>query len=164
MRASNSLLKWVMSATLFVLLLVVVGTKNALAQNQVATLQHNDSITGAFYGPNALTTAYDAAVDGDIITLSSGAFNSPDNDISIYKKIILRGAGCTYDTLSNVSSTIIRGRFMLYTSDVCIEGIDFVGQVLSSGKNSISFTKCYINTISPVGGIKKEGKDSEING
>ena len=35
-----------MSAALFVLLLSVAGMKNALAQNQVATMQHNDTITG----------------------------------------------------------------------------------------------------------------------
>lgn len=33
MRVCNSLLKWVMSATLFILLLVAAGMKNALAQN-----------------------------------------------------------------------------------------------------------------------------------
>jgi len=34
-----------MSAALFVLLLMVAGAKNVLAQTQVATLQHGDEMT-----------------------------------------------------------------------------------------------------------------------
>ena len=61
-----------MSAALFVLLLVVVGMKNALAQTQVATLQHGEEIS-VFYGNNAFVQAHNVAVDGDIVTLDIGA-------------------------------------------------------------------------------------------
>jgi hypothetical protein len=87
MKNINSISKRVM-ITLFVLLLNVVGTKNTLAQNQVAILQHNDTLS-AFYGPEALSAAHTAASDGDIITLSSGNFNG----CTLSKAVTIHGAG-----------------------------------------------------------------------
>ena len=135
-----------LSAALFVLLLNVAGMKNALAQNQVATLQHNDTITGVFYGQNAYSSAYNAAVNGDVITLSSGTFNA----ITIYKSITIRGAGCVLDTVTNVLPTIIPGDFSLCASNITFEGIWFTGTVNNShyaGINYSSFVKCNINRI-----------------
>jgi hypothetical protein len=91
-----------MSAALFGLLLVAVGTKNALAQNLVATLQHGDSIS-MYYGASALAQAHNAAQTGDIITLSSGTFNPT----TLTKAITLRGAGCCMDTVTGINPTII---------------------------------------------------------
>ena len=91
-----------MSAALFVLLLVVAGTKNALAQTQVATLQHGEEIS-VFYGQNAFVEAHAAAETGDIITLSSGTFVKTP----ITKAITLRGAGCAIDTVANTNPTVI---------------------------------------------------------
>ena len=150
MQTRNLQLKRALSAALFVLLLSVVGTKNALAQNQVATLQHNDTITGVFYGQNAYSLAYDAAVDGDVITLSSGTFNA----VTIYKAITVRGAGCVLDTITNVLPTNIPGEFYIRHNNITFEGINFTGIV---GRNwneystgdfySVSFIKCNINRI-----------------
>ncbi len=113
-----------MSAALFVLLLVVVGSKNALAQNLVATLQHGDSIS-MFYGRNAFAQAHNAAQNGDIITLSSGDFSSCD----ITKAITLRGAGCCMDTVTGISPTIFSNAVYANVPDeehpLTIEGIWF---------------------------------------
>ena len=89
-----------LSAALFILLLNAAGMKNALGQNQVAVLQHNDSIF-AFYGVNAFQQANNAATDGDTITLSSGDFNSCD----LTKAITLHGAGMVSDRMG--TGTII---------------------------------------------------------
>ena len=133
-----------MSVALFVLLLIVVGTKNALAQNQVATLQHNDTITGVFYGQNAYSSACNAAVSGDVITLSSGTFNAVD----ISKSITIRGAGCVLDTVTNVLPTIISNTFHIYASNLTFEGIWFTGEISTSSSVSESeFVKCNINRI-----------------
>lgn len=136
-----------MSAALFVLLLVVVGMKNALAQNQMATLQHNDTITGVFYGQNAFVSAYNAAVAGDVITLSSGTFNQCD----ISKSITIHGAGCVYDSETNVLPTIISGDFFFWCSNVRIEGVKFIGVITCTlngpDLNNLSFDKCIINNI-----------------
>lgn len=143
-----------LSAALFVLLLCVVGSKNVLAQNQVATLQHDGSITGVYYGQDALVSAHTAAVAGDIITLSSGTFNKCD----ITKGITIRGAGCVYDTLTNVMPTIISGNFGLVSNDISFEGISFPGTITSDTwvglggthyNNNVHFVKCNINAITP---------------
>ena len=147
MRITSLLTKRALSAALFVLLLSVVGMKNALAQNQVATLQHNDTITGVFYGQNAYSSAYNAAVDGDVITLSSGTFAG----INVSKSITIRGAGCVYDSLTHVLPTIIPGDFAIRQNNVSFEGIWFNGNVnisdYSTTYSNISFDKCNINTV-----------------
>lgn len=137
-----------LSAALFVLLLNVAGMKNALAQNQVATLQHNDTITGVFYGQNAFSSAYNAATNGDVITLSSGTFNGCD----IGKSITIHGAGCVYDSVTNVLPTNISGSFIINANNANIEGIRFLGtinfQYYGDCGNNNSFVKCNINAIS----------------
>lgn len=133
-----------LSAALFVLLLTVAGTKNALAQNQVAVLQHNDTIT-AFYGVNAFQQAHAAAADGDTITLSSGNFN----DCNITKAITLHGAGMVSDTL-NVTPTVINGSFNIHISNttefLTIEGVYFVNTLSYYDLYHAKFEKCYFNS------------------
>ena len=111
-----------MSAALFVLLLVVVGMKNALAQNLVATLQHGSDIS-MYYGTNAFVQAHEAAQTGDIITLSSGTFNPT----TITKAITLRGAGCCMDTITGIYPTFFSSTLEADVSDevnsLTIEGI-----------------------------------------
>ncbi len=149
MKANSLQFGKAISAALFVLLLSMVGMKNALAQNQVATLQHNDTIS-AYYGMNALVEAHAAALDGDIITLSSGTFTKTD----ITKNITLHGAGCTADTLGN-TPTIVSGNFSISgLSDSCcleIEGISFGGITYFNTLYHVKFRKCNVNTISQGG-------------
>lgn len=148
MKLNTLQLKRALSAALFVLLLVVAGTKNALAQNQMATLQHNDTITGVYYGSNAFVEAHTAAVDGDIITLSSGTFAAP---YEINKVITIHGAGCVYDTLTQVTPTIITGQLYIHQNNISVEGLWLPGIVsITYGNytcNNITFTKCNINRI-----------------
>ena len=144
-----------MSAALFVLLLSVVGMKNALAQNQVATLQHNDTITGVFYGQDAFVSAHNAAVDGDVITLSGGTFSGSQGSqyyIYINKTITVRGAGCVYDSLTLVTPTIISGEIRLNRNNINFEGIMFTGSIVfpsytSQTANGVCFTKCNIESL-----------------
>jgi len=145
MKSNTLQLKKALSAALFILLLSVVGTKNALAQNQVATLQHGDSITGVYYGESAFNSAYSAAVNGDIITLSSGTFSC----VSISKSITVRGAGCVLDTLTQVVKTQVTGNFFLNigAANSSFEGIHFSGTIGMDASN-VSFEKCNIYTIS----------------
>ena len=98
-------LRRTLSATLFVLMLNVLGMTGAFGQALVATLQHGENVS-VFYGANALVQAHDAAVCGDIITLPSGTFTA-HNGIVITKAITLRGSGCILDTITNVEPTII---------------------------------------------------------
>lgn len=137
------------SAALFVLLLTVAGTKNALAQTQVATLQHGQEIT-AFYGASALQQAYEAATvdDGDIITLSSGTFAA----VTINKAITLRGAGCAADTEAGTNPTVVSGEFSINLADTLvntmnIEGILFPNTVKPMTLKYPTFTRCNFKRI-----------------
>lgn len=135
-----------MSAALLVLLLVVVGSKKALAQNEVATLEHGDEMS-AYYGTNALVEAHNAAVDGDIITLSSGTFTS----INITKAITLHGAGYSTDTLG-ITPTCISGNFNIEVPNdsiyLVIEGIRFQGDITYRDQlHYAKFIKCCMNSL-----------------
>ena len=148
-----------MTAVLFVLLFCVVGIKNAFAQNQVATLQHNGEITNVYYGQNAFVMAKGAAVSGDVITLSSGTFNSGGGYLN-YNGITIHGAGCIYDTLTTTMPTIITGDVNLGLDNVSFEGIWFTGRIISDNtqlsataaysNNNVSFVKCNINVITTI--------------
>ena len=135
-----------MSAALFVLLLSIVGMKNALAQTQVATLQHGDDIS-VFYGQNAFVEAYEVADASDIITLSSGSFVSCD----ISKAITLRGAGCFQDTVSNIMPTLITGDFQLNVENnqsfLTIEGVFFSGNTLFVSLSRPHFIKSFFHSM-----------------
>lgn len=142
MKVNTLQLKRALSAALFVLLLSVAGMKNAFAQNQVAVLQHNDTVT-AFYGINAFQQAHAAAVNGDTITLSSGDFNASD----ITKAITLHGAGMVSDTLG-VMRTRILNDFAVQinnnTETFTMEGIYISGIIyVRTDLHHAFFKKCY---------------------
>lgn len=141
-----------MGAALFVLLLVVAGTKNALAQTTyIATLQHGESIS-TFYGQNAFSEAYGAAISGDIITLSSGTYNFTnysDYSNTITKAITIRGAGCAQDSVSGVSPTVIGGATLNIPESegiLSIEGIHF-SQLFCTNLYGLKICKCCIDAI-----------------
>lgn len=96
------------------LLLMATSTIGVFAQSSlVATLIHNDTIFTAYYGLHALESAYNASVDGDVITLSSGGFNAPG---FIWKNITIRGVGMDKDTVNKVVPTILIGDFITGSS------------------------------------------------
>lgn len=119
----------------------------ASAQNQfVATLQHGDEVSN-YYGLDALKNAYNASETGDIITLSSGAFNS----CNIEKGITVRGAG-----LNSELKTEVNGNFNVYSTDdswtTTFEGLKLNSTVYvysqnSEGAGKIVFEKDCINSL-----------------
>ena len=137
--------------TLFALLLNVVGSKNLIAQNQVAILQHNDTLS-AFYGPNALSAAHEASADGDIITLSSGNFNG----CNLSKAVTIHGAGCFDDPESHLAPTRIVSDLYISKPDgtmpLTFEGVWFSNVRYGySGYpfcRNVRFIKCNIDAIS----------------
>ena len=81
-----------------VVALMTVAT--SFAQNTlVAVLSHGTDVQ-MFYGTNAFANAVDAAVSGDVITLSAGTFKAAD----ITKGITIRGKG-EYKTILNTSKS-----------------------------------------------------------
>ena len=110
--------------SLVVMLVASVFTGNAFAQGSLlATLNHEGTIS-TFYGATAWKQAHDAAVNGDVVTLSSGNFVAVD----ITKAITVRGAGKGLDTTAGIEPTIITGDFKINIADagsyrLTLEGI-----------------------------------------
>ena len=133
-----------MKKMIFSLVATVIGVTAMYAQSQVATLTHEGEIT-TFYGYKGLQNAHDAAVSGDMITLSSGNFEG----ITITKAINLRGAGMQTDKENNIPPTYVVGDVTLDISEeetqaLTVEGVQFKETIRGRYnflKNAV-FTKC----------------------
>lgn len=123
---------------LFFSLVALMVAAVSYAQNTlVATLSHGDDIT-MYYGTYALRDAHNAAVSGDVINLSGGAFQA----VNITKGITLRGTG-----IDVASPTYISGSFTINVSTndanrLSMEGIRCTGYITMKGSfNSPYFVK-----------------------
>ena len=116
------------------------------AQEPFATLTHNDSVQ-AFYGLNALQQAHAAAVDGDVINLSSGAFNS----VNITKAVTIRGQGMFNDDSIGLVRTRILNSFYIEVPDtvnhLTLIGLHFSSSIGLRVANNPLFLKCRFQTI-----------------
>lgn len=104
----------------------------------IATLMHGDEIS-TFQSSEALKQAYEKAVDGDVITLSSGTFNAPS---PITKAITIRGAGMM---AYNTTPTKISGDFGISANDpITLESLNCGGTVYAHGQdircNKVNFS------------------------
>lgn len=130
--------------SLLAMLTAIVLTAGAQSI-QVATLSHDGTIT-SYTSADALRRAYEAAVDGDVITLSSGVFNS----VGLEKRITLRGAGMGVklnDTDPYIEPTIIKGGFKIKADgspENCLrmEGVLCPDRVYFYGLINSQFSKC----------------------
>jgi hypothetical protein len=116
----------------------------------LATLSHEGTIS-TFYGTTALREAYNAAVHGDVITLSSGTFTS----VNISKAITIRGAGMTALTESEqvYDPTVLSGNFTISITDstshhFTLEGIYTNNTITYGTLNFPTFLKCRIKEFS----------------
>lgn len=133
--------------------MICFASAKSYAQTQVATLQHGDEIS-AFYGVNALIAANEAAVDGDVITLSSGRFNSTD----LIKAITIRGAGVIDDENTLNTPTYVAGDLNIGPNNddipLKIEGVYFENTITyGDGITGIVFNKCNIYYLHRLTGI-----------
>jgi hypothetical protein len=122
--------------------------------NFVATLAHDGEFT-QFYGSEALVSAYDVAVNGDIITLTSGTFTAPTFD----KGITVRGVG-----IDEAEKTYIAGAIVTIQSTDSTQVSIFEGLVFNNttriynhaespnGQGTLNFIKCKFNSISEYSG------------
>jgi hypothetical protein len=127
----------------FSILVLALSCSAIFAQSsQIATLNHKGQIS-TFYGANALSQAHDHAINGDVITLSTGSFNGVD----ITKAITIRGAGIGMDTTNNTLPTIINSNFTINvpvndTTNLILEGIYHNGSISYSQAKHPMFIKC----------------------
>ncbi len=110
------------------LIAVAVGTLSSFAQSDlVATLSHGSSLS-TFSGIDALAQAYEAAVEGDVITLSPGVFNA----VNIEKAITVRGAGMQPMESNGYVATQLSGQMVVKVpsntfSILTLEGVQVLG-------------------------------------
>lgn len=120
------------------------------AQSQFAVLDHEGNLT-AYYGSSAFVTAYNTAVNGDIITLSPGNFGLTSN-LTISKGITIRGTGAYYDSVAHTDPTRIGGSYVYLsandsTHNLKIEGVCFTGTTYTTGLQNARFKKCSFNQL-----------------
>lgn len=116
---------------------IVVATATYAQSSLVATLSHGSNVSN-YYGIDALSEAYMAAVDGDVITLSSGNFNA----VNIEKAITVRGAGMK--GLDNgAEPTHLSGAFTI-SKTITLEGVDCLKNVGVTGNSGtpVNILKC----------------------
>lgn len=131
-----------------VLLVGLMCAFGASAQSAlIATLMHGDEIS-TFQSSEALKQAYEKAVDGDVITLSSGTFNAPSE---IRKAITIRGAGMMAYDGAKTTPTNITGNCTIRDNEsdleLNIESVCFWGNISIQCSSLVNFTKTYFNRL-----------------
>ena len=121
----------------------MIAATATFAQNTlVATLSHGEDVS-MYYGTYALRDAMNAAVSGDVINLSGGAFQA----VNITKGVTLRGTG-----IDDAAPTYIHGNFTINVASddanrLSMEGIRCNGTISMTGKfNSPYFVKNAFNS------------------
>lgn len=118
------------------IVLLMAGTIPVCAQGMTATLQSGDNLS-AFYGIDAFVEAYQAAKDGDQITLSAGTFNYPEDALT--KSVKITGVGAFEET----GNTEIKS-LNVSASGVRIEGVKFTGILNPSGSENLIVVRCWL--------------------
>lgn len=135
---------------LFSILVLALSCSALFAQQTAVALLNHEGTISTFYGADALTQAHKAAVHGDVITLSGGAFTAPS---SWTKAVTLRGAGCYEGAENTREVTYIGNGFKLaipveIETTMTIEGINFKSEFsFSTRVKNTTFLKCYLPNI-----------------
>ncbi len=131
---------------LFSILVLALSCSALFAQQTAVALLNHEGTISTFYGADALTQAHKAAVHGDVITLSGGAFTAPS---SWTKAVTLRGAGC-HEGADNSREVTSIGNYFKFAIPVeiettmTIEGINFKSEFsFSTNVKNTTFLKCY---------------------
>lgn len=128
-----------MNRKLLLLALVLLTCLGVKAQGATAMLQSGEKFS-VFYGPDALQQAYDAATDGDAITLSVGTF-TPLSD-NMQKQLKITGASAFEENSNtNIESMTISA------NDVQIEGIKFTSKLYATLADNLILKHCYVETL-----------------
>lgn len=144
-----------MSKRIFAALVCLPFAFICFAAQLTATLQSGDNFT-PFYGTNAFVEAYNASVDGDVITLSAGVFTPT----SIEKGITVIG---TYAFSSDASkATIINTKFSVIADNVTLEGIYAYCTLTIKGANNLSIRRSHIHVLDEIENGEKKYHDNTI--
>ena len=140
---------------LFILGVMALAFSALFAQQTTVALLNHEGTISTFYGSEALTQAHKAAVHGDVITLSGGAFTAPS---SWTKAVTLRGAGCYAGKDNSRDVTYIGNKFNFaipveIETTMTIEGINFKSTFSYNTRvKNTTFLKCSFPSVDYVGG------------
>ena len=133
-----------------------LASLSVMAQSSlVATLTHEGTTT-SYEGQRGFEFALADALDGDLITLSSGTFAMESGDFTINKKLNIRGCGMDGQDPTILSSNVLIAKNEASTLDLRFEGIKFNGSITTNGQSDrntpyevdgVTFVKCDIQTI-----------------
>lgn len=129
----------------YLILLLLAGSVCMYADGLTATLQHGETMT-AFYGATGLQSAYNAAADGDVITLSPGQFASVT---TIAKSVRIVGAYGNSNSAAN--ATYISSAFTVNADNVTLEGLSFKGAVTLAEIKNCTIKRCWITSLKQSG-------------
>lgn len=129
----------------YLILLLLAGSVCMYADGLTATLQHGETMT-AFDGATGLQSAYNAAADGDVITLSPGQFTSVT---TIAKSVRIVGAYGNSNTAAN--ATYLSSAFTVNADNVTLEGLSFKGAVTLAEINNCTIKRCWITSLKQSG-------------
>lgn len=121
------------------LLCVCASSASVWGQSLVANLSH-DGEQKIFYGYSAFRQAYDAATDGDAITLSGGRFEEIP---SIEKSIRIIG---NYAFDAEKESSFVP-YLVVAADDVYVEGMRIIGDVILKNTQNALLRRCCISTL-----------------
>lgn len=109
------------------------------AAQLTATLQSGDKVT-PFYGSNAFKDALEAAVDGDIITLSAGNFSVSE----VTKSVSIIGV---YAFSTDAAKMTQISSLTVSANNVTLEGIRFSYKLTINGTENLTINRCYVATL-----------------
>lgn len=136
------------------ILTVILAQTRGMYANSTAKvfLQHDGNITGV-YGGNSLSTAVTAAVDGDIIYISSGDLYL-NTSVTVDKNITFIGAAAEGDNKTRIDSYSSGLLCLNTTQEVVFEGIYFGTSPSFANATNVVFRKC--------GGSLSLGSSSDV--
>lgn len=100
------------------MVVALMSTAMSFGQNSLVATLDRDGEISVYYGAGALIQAYVSANPGDVVTLSSGTFQTP----IFTKAITVRGAEMQYDEVLDRDYTYLVGQTDSYGSRIQIEG------------------------------------------
>ena len=137
-----------MKKILFIILALcyVVVAKAQSTDQLSAILQHGDEVS-VYQGNTGFQKAYEAAVDGDVIVLSQGTFQTVTR---IEKAITILGAGFEENAEANTAITAFNTHVCVGKADAVLDGFRMEGVKVSGTLQfdyevkNVNIVKCYV--------------------
>ena len=130
---------------LLLLAISILFLLNAYSQTYSASIHQDGRFITAYFGRNAFRDAYNAASDGQIITLSEGEYTALDGPVTKSVSIIGYGGFITSSGYETAKYTLIKN-LSIEADNVKVEGIYISGTITIGACKGTSIRHCDIRT------------------